>query len=241
MLSLILGLAVRDGRLPRNPAYGVRLPRSHAAEKRFLTHGEVSDLAAAAGSHGLVINVLAYTGLRFGELAALRVKRVDLLRRLIQVAESVTEVSGRAVFGTPKSHSTRSVPIPRSLADELALQMAGRASDDFVFPASRGGVLLLRNWRREVFDPAARAAGLEGLTPHALRHAAASLAVSAGANVKAVQRLLGHASAAMTLDVYSSLFDDDLDALADRLDEAAADYGRTLAPVVGIATTQTSR
>ena len=69
--------------------------------------------------------------------------------------------------------------------------------------------------------PELAAAGLDGLTPHGLRHTAASLAVSAGANVKHVQRMLGHASAAMTLDVYSGLFDDDLDAVADRLGEAA--------------------
>jgi integrase len=75
--------------------------------------------------------------------------------------------------------------------------------------------------RRRVFDEPARQAGLDGLTPHELRHTAAILAVSADANVKAVQRLLGHASAAMTLDVYSGLFDDGLDAVADRLDEAA--------------------
>lgn len=62
--------------------------------------------------------------------------------------------------------------------------------------------------------------GLLSLTPHELRHTAASLAVSAGANVKAVQRMLGHASAAMTLDVYAGLFDDDLDGLADRMDAA---------------------
>jgi hypothetical protein len=64
--------------------------------------------------------------------------------------------------------------------------------------------------------------GLDGLTPQELRHTAASLAVSAGANIKAVQRLLGHASAAMTLDVYSCLFGDDLGAVADRLDAARA-------------------
>ena len=60
------------------------------------------------------------------------------------------------------------------------------------------------------------------MTLHDLRHTAASLAISSGANVKAVQRMLGHASAAMTLDVYADLFDDDLDALARRLDNAAA-------------------
>ncbi|WP_211754483.1 tyrosine-type recombinase/integrase [Nocardioides gansuensis] len=80
----------------------------------------------------------------------------------------------------------------------------------------------------------AEAIGVPRLTPHDLRHTAASLAVQAGANVKAVQRMLGHASAAMTLDVYAGLFGDDLDAVADRLDRAAvrarADYLRTQAP-----------
>jgi hypothetical protein len=78
-------------------------------------------------------------------------------------------------------------------------------------------------------------AGLARLTPHELRHTAASLAVAAGANVKAVQRMLGHGSAAMTLDVYAGLFDDDLDGLADRLDavavRASADNLRTTGQV----------
>jgi integrase len=76
------------------------------------------------------------------------------------------------------------------------------------------------------------------LTPHDLRHTAASLAVQAGANVKAVQRMLGHASAAMTMDVYAGLFGDDLDAVAERLDEAAAnaraDYLRTQAAIADV-------
>jgi integrase len=58
------------------------------------------------------------------------------------------------------------------------------------------------------------------MTLHDLRHTAASLAISAGANVKAVQRMLGHKSAAMTLDVYADLFDDDLNAVSDALDQA---------------------
>jgi integrase len=90
---------------------------------------------------------------------------------------------------------------------------------------------MLRNWRRRVFDPAVRAAGLDGLTPHGLRHTAASLAVAAGAHVQAVQRMLGHASAAMTLDVYAGLFEDDLDAVADRLDAAATAAGAVVPPV----------
>ena len=72
-----------------------------------------------------------------------------------------------------------------------------------------------------MFGPAAAAIGVAELTPHELRHTAASLAVAEGANVKAVQRMLGHASAAMTLDVYADLFEDDLDQVAERLDQAA--------------------
>ncbi len=220
VFSLMLELAVRDGRLARNPADGIRLPRISKSKKRFLTHAEVATLADAAGTYRLAILVLAYCGLRWGELAALRVRRVDLMRRRLEVAEAVTEVRGRLVWGVPKSHQQRSVPVPRALVDELARHVVGKAQDDLVFVGARGGVLRNLNFRRDVFDAAATAAGLQGLTPHELRHTAASLAVSAGANVKAVQRMLGHASAAMTLDIYSGLFDDDLDAVAERLDAA---------------------
>jgi integrase len=149
------------------------------------------------------------------------------------VVEAVSKVRGKLIWGTPKSHQIRSVPIPRFLVDDLALVMAGKAQGDVVFTTRRGAVLRNLNFRRDVFDAAATAAGLDGLTPHELRHTAASLAVSAGANVKAVQRMLGHASAAMTLDVYSGLFDDDLDGVAERLDAGARVYSMcTDAPVV---------
>jgi integrase len=75
---------------------------------------------------------------------------------------------------------------------------------------------------KDVYDAAATSVGLDGLRIHDLRHTAASLAIGVGANVKAVEKMLGHASAAMTLDVYSGLFDDDLESVADRLGEAAA-------------------
>ena len=101
VLSLILEHAVRDGRLARNPATGVRMPRARMPEKRFLTHEQVATLADAAGKQRLVILVLAYCGLRWGEMAALRVGRLDLTRRRIDVAESVTEVRGTLV-GAPE-------------------------------------------------------------------------------------------------------------------------------------------
>jgi integrase len=233
VLSMVLGHAVRDGRLPRNPAAGVNLPRAAAAEKRYLRAEQVVSLADAAGPGRLVVLVLAYTGVRWGELAALRVSRIDLMRRRIHVAESVTELSdGTLDWGLPKSHERRWVPVPRFLVEDLAEHISGKASDELAFASPKGAVLRVRGARRSWFDRAVLMSGVpEGFHPHELRHTAASLAVSAGANVKAVQRMLGHAKASMTLDVYADLFDDDLEAVAERLDEIArgrsADYMRT--------------
>jgi len=231
VLSMILSLAVRDGRLVRNVADRVQLPRARRAEARFLSHDEVAALAdAAPAPFDVMIRLLAFTGLRFGEVAGLRVGRVDLLRRRLHVVEAISEVDGHLISGEPKTHQRRAVPFPRSLVEPLTLVLAGRDADELVFPAKGGRALRNANFRRRVFDPAVRAAGLSNLTPHDLRDTAASLAVSAGANVKAVQRMLGHASAAMTLDVYSGLFGDDLDAVADRLDAAAAASAQARVP-----------
>jgi integrase len=225
VFSMILSHAVRDGRISRNPADGVRLPRLLREEPVFLDHAQVAALADACEPYGLLVRFLAYTGLRWGEMSALRVGRLDLLRRRVNVAVAFSEVRGQLIEGTPKSHHRRSVPIPRFLVDALAAP-----KDAFVFTAPNGGPLRNTNFRPRFFAPAAESVGLTGITPHDLRHTAASLAVAAGANVKAVQRMLGHASAAMTLDVYADLFEDDLDQVAERLDQAAtrgADYMRT--------------
>ena len=186
VLQGVLGAAALDGRIARNPASGIKLPRERQRTKRFLTHDEVSLLADACGDDAVIIRVLAFCGLRFGELAALRVRNVDTLRRRLRIEKSVTEVNGVMVFGTPKSHQRRDVPIPASLLDEVALACRGKSPDDLGFTASMGGVIYLRNWRSRVFNVAAKRVGLAPLSPHELRHTSASLAVAAGANVKAV-------------------------------------------------------
>jgi len=238
VLSGILGAAVRDRRLMANPALGMNLPPLAGKRRRYLSAAQVEALAEAAGPGRAAVLVLSYCGLRWSELAALRVRNFDLLRRRVIIEEAVTEIDGSTiVWGTPKTHSRRSVPLPRFLVDELARTVVNRPGDALAFPSPQGAVLRNRNARASWFDEAARAAGLPGLTPHELRHTAASLAVHAGANVKAVQRMLGHASAAMTLDRYADLFDDDLDDVADRLDRLrsevcgpAADFLRTERP-----------
>ena len=116
VLALVLTLAVRDGRIPRNPATGVPLPRAVRAEPRFLTREQVEQLSDAAGEYGDVVRLLASTGLRFGEMAALRVRRIDFLRKRLTVAESATEVGGVVEFGAPKTHQQRTLPHSRGAA-----------------------------------------------------------------------------------------------------------------------------
>lgn len=224
LLRQILGAAVEDRRIPRNPCEGVRLPKRKHADRGYLTHSQVAALTAAVERQPEVVRFLAYTGLRWGEMAALRVQDFDMLRRRVNVSRSATE-SGGLVWSTPKTYERRSVPFPASIAAELAALMTGRSRDDLVFTDLRGGVLRNSNWRARVFQPAvvkcqAKDDAFPSITPHDLRHTAASLAISAGANVKAVQRMLGHAKASMTLDVYADLFDDDLDSVATNLDAA---------------------
>jgi len=223
VLSLALDLAVRDRRLSVNPAAGIKIAQPAVATRRYLTHSQVAQLAAACGSRGRVVVVtLAYCGLRWGELAALKVGSIDLSRARLTVASSVTEVSGKLQWGDPKTHQHRTVPIPAFLVVELTAHLSGRLADDLAFPAIGGGVLRYRAARNSWFDGAVVTSGCpDGLHPHELRHTAASLAISAGANIKAVQRMLGHKSAAMTLDTYADLFPDDLDAVGIALNQAA--------------------
>jgi integrase len=255
VLSGVLTVAVKDRYVNGNPCDGVNLPRVLAAKRRYLTALQVEKLAESAatptgrsrglrtgatfGQNRLVVYVLAYTGLRWGELAALHVSSVDLLRRRITISEAVSDVDGRGlVWSTPKDHESREVGIPSFLVGLLSAHMAGKDRDALVFPSHLGGPLKHRAERRAWFDGAASAIGVPGLTPHELRHTAASLAVSAGTHVKAVQRMLGHASAAMTLDTYADLFDNDVDdaaALLDRVRERATESRRNRGSVVSIA------
>jgi hypothetical protein len=104
--------------------------------------------------------------------------------------------------------------------EELVDFQAQSGSSELVFPSANSTPLRNRNFRRDSFDAAAAAVGLK-ITPHNLRDTAASLAIQAGASVVAVARLLGHESAATTLNHYAGLFPTDLDDVAVRLDAAA--------------------
>jgi integrase len=204
VLSGALQLAVEDGRLPSNPAVKLKLPKRVRTIKRYLTHDQVAALAPRRrrtlpwSDHGydVLILTLAYCGLRWGELSGLRVRDLDLTRRRLTVQQTVVADKGYQRVEPPKDYEDRSIPIPGFLVDALRLQTSGRSGEDPVFYGSRTKTWLRNHtFRNGWFDESGTEVGLEGLTPHELRHTAASLAVSAGANVKAVQRMLGHASA----------------------------------------------
>ncbi|KJL45799.1 tyrosine-type recombinase/integrase [Microbacterium trichothecenolyticum] len=223
MLASVLDIAVKDRRIPHNPARGVdNLPRKHRKAHRYLSHEEIERLATASGEYSTLVYLASYTGLRWGELTALRVRDVDALRRRLAVNQNAVRVGADIHVGSPKTHELRSVPYPEFLELPIAKMCEGKTRDGLLFgdgadylgrPRSSGAS---RSWFMTALDTA----GLERMTVHDLRHTAASLAISSGANVKAVQRMLGHASAAMTLDVYADLFDDDLDTVSVSLNEA---------------------
>lgn len=174
--------------------------------------------------HSELVYFLAYTGVRWGEATGLLVHDVDLTRRRVFIQENAVLVGSTLHIGTPKTHVKRSVPFPDFLAPFVAAAMRGKRPEAPLFGDGEGH-MIRSNSRDGWFAAAVRRAMADDptfvrVTPHDLRHTEASLAISAGANVKAVQRMLGHASAAMTLDTYADLFDDDLDAVAHALSRA---------------------
>jgi integrase len=141
-----------------------------------------------------------------------------MLRKRITIEDNAVIVKGKYETGTPKSGRTRVVPMPPHLVNQITKACEGKGPDGFLFgdgaaelpyPHATSGWFTRTVRAAQIQDPS-----IPRITPHDLRHTAASLAVSAGANPKVVQRMLGHASAAMTLDVYADLFEDDLDDVA---------------------------
>ena len=217
VLSGVMKRAVRDKRIPSNPCEGVKLPKIPEGEQIILTPAEVATMAQAAGDYGDHVNALAMAGFRWGELAGLQVQDVDLEARRLRVNRQITENKGRLLKGPPKHDKRRTVPIMEPLADILRPRLQGKERDALVFPTTNGRPMRPGNARRDWFDAAAEVSGHPDLTPHDLRHTFASVAISAGANVKALQQALGHHSAAFTLDQYGHLFPDDLDSFVNTM------------------------
>jgi integrase len=206
----VLSVAVDAGALKANPATALRLARPPKAEMLFLRPEQVQALAEAiTPPYGTLIRFAAYSGLRAGEIGALRVKRIDFLRSRVEVAESVSDVGGQLIVGATKTYANRHVPIPTLLRDELVAYLAERCDDreQLVFTGPLGGPLRHGNFYRSKFKPAVRAAGLpDGLRFHDLRHTYAAFCIASTADPYAVMRRMGHSSITVTYDTYGHMF-----------------------------------
>ncbi len=219
-----LNAAVTQRLILVNPCLGVKLPRMHREEMLFLTADEVRALAdKITPYYRTLILTAAYTGLRAGELLALRRADVDLLRGVVQVRRALKEVNGHLYFGPTKTHAHRTVSLPRFLRDEFDAHLSrplpgGNGPEALVFPGPQGGPLRHGNFYGRHYKPAVRAAlpaAKHGLRFHDLRHTCVSLLIAAGVHAKAIQERLGHSSIQITMDRYGHLLPS--------LDEAATD------------------
>lgn len=198
----ILDLAVSQERLMTNPAFRAKelagkgfLPSPQSSKTTpVLTHQQVADLAEASGPYRLMILVMAYTGVRFGEVTALQARDVEIGERRLHVRRAFTDIKGRLQLTTPKSGKSRVIAIPNFLVPDLMTQLFElETPEDFLFTATKGGPIRYRTWRKSSFDPAIQAAKLNGFTPHSLRKTYASLSIQAGVNPNQLQDALGHA------------------------------------------------
>lgn len=217
ILHGVFSQAVLDDVVGRHPMRGVKIPRKGAGAERsdiptvedvqaLIRTARGTDVGRAPNlTMAVMVQVAAETGLRAGELCGLRVRNVNFLRGEVHVVEQINQRTGE--FAPLKTEASRRVvPIGAGTVAVLEEQLrrVPRAPEKTVF-CSREGRPLSSSSVSVQFRRLARAAGVV-TTFHGLRHFYASSLIGAGASVVMVQRALGHASASMTLDVYSHLF-----------------------------------
>lgn len=224
---LVAGLfssALDSDIIVRSPCRGIHLPSDSKREMRFLTADEVSNLATVIDERYRALALTAaYTGCRFGELAGLKTQRLDLLRRSLTVAVSLSEVRGQVKLAPPKTAAARrQLALPKFLTEELNHHLATcpPSAEGFVFTAPEGGPLLRRNFRRREWLPAVRRSVGEPMRFHDLRHTHAAMLIAQGEHPKVIQNRLGHSSIKVTLDTYGHLFEGLDEAAAERLNDA---------------------
>jgi integrase len=232
-LVSLFGAAVDDQLIATNPAKGVKLPERTKGEIVPPTPDEIAALVEAAAPWFRIAVVLgAGLGLRQSEVSGLTADRIDWLGRTVLIDRQWTSRRGRAEFTPPKTGASyRAIPASQWVLDALSEHVGRRHTGHVLHRAGRpvGHGLFNAWWVRARDD-----VGLEGMRFHDLRHGFASALISAGCSIKAVQRALGHASAATTLDIYAHLWGDDEDHIRAAVDRAlgpAEDQLRTVRPL----------
>ena len=217
--------AVVTDMIGRSPYRGIKLPRVDPTRRRIPTTAQLVKLIEATPErYRPMIYCSVVLGLRFSEVAALRVGQLDTDRGMLSVAETLTrDAQGRPVFGPPKSAtSRRTIAIPTPLSELLAAHVAassvaGADPETLVFTAPDGGPIRYANWRNRVWVPACRMAGVSGLAFHDLRRTNATALVALGIDVKTAQQRLGHSDVRMTIGLYAQVEQQSDRAAADQL------------------------
>jgi integrase len=234
-LHKALKQAVMDGLIPRNVTEAVKPPQPEKKEIKPLSSEQARALLRAAKEEKLeALYVLAITtGMRQGELLALKWEDVNLEAGTLQVRRTLcTATGGGFTFGAPKTaKSRRSIKLPdiaiSSLRRHRKAQLEEKmrlgelfADQGLVFTSRVGTPISRQDLITRSFKPLLKRAGLPDIRFHDLRHTCATLLLGKGVHAKLVQELLGHATISITLDTYSHVLPGMGDAAAGAMDEA---------------------
>jgi integrase len=215
VMKAILEHAVEANAIHVNPMARVKRRKKRSVPRRYLTVAQADALLAAAKPHDLIVLFMLRTGVRRGEAATVTVGDLDARRHRVRIQSAI---DGDGEDGDTKTGEHRDVPVGPELLKRLQAAAKGKSRGDYLMPDPDGNAWTRHKWR-PVWNKVRGTTGIPDFDTHELRHTAVSWAIHAGANVKTIQRMVGHASAAMTLDVYGHLWDDDLDDVVDRVDD----------------------
>jgi len=219
ILHKALSQAAKWNMVPRNATDAVKAPRPAPEEMHPLSPVEARKLIEAVRGDKLeALYVLAvHTGMRQGELLALKWEDVDLNEEVIRIRHTLVRSGGRISIGEPKTKgSRRTVHLTDAAAEALKTHLEQQLEDierlgdlyrdhGLVFTSQVGTLINPSNLRRRSFKPLLQRAGLPQIRFHDLRHTCATLLLSRNTNPRLVQALLGHATVAITLDTYSHM------------------------------------
>jgi integrase len=215
VMKAVLEHAVELKAITANPMARVKRRKKRTVPRRYLTVAQADALLEAVKPHDLVVLFMLRTGARRGEVATVRVSDLDVRRRRVRIESAI---DGDGTDGETKSGEHRDVPVSPDLLARLKDAAKGKARHEYLMPDPDGNAWTRHKWR-PVWNKVRATTGIPDFDTHELRHTGVSWAIHAGANVKTIQRMVGHASAAMTLDVYGHLWDDELDDVVGRVDE----------------------
>jgi integrase len=224
LLKQIMSTAVDDDLISKNPCRIKGAGQEHVAERSIPELGDVSCIIDAVDpQHRAFVEIAAYVGLRFGELAGLQRKHINPLKQEITVEQQLSNVAGKKEIGPPKSAAgCRTVTMPASVAAVVSShleQFADSLPEAFVFTTINGSTLDRGNFRLRVWLPACQEAGVTDVVFHDLRHVAGTLAASSGVSQKALMRRLGH-STAEAAQIYQHALQDDEETIARHINDA---------------------